>query len=74
MDSFRIGKVDKKAINETLLAMNRNFQKQHEQNESSYNSMLNMYSYLKTDLALIDDWISKLTYQNTYMKSLIESL
>ena len=74
MDTYRIGKVDKKSINESLLAMNRAFAKQRAQNASSYVSMSNMLNILVSNLTAINSLISQYAYWNEYMKSLISSL
>ena len=74
MNSFQLTKLDKKEINDTILAMNREFAKQKAQNMSSYSSMSKMMSTLQNDLVVVNNLISSYTYQIAYMKSLIENL
>lgn len=74
MNSFRISKIEKSSINDTILAMNRMFKQQRAQNISSYTSMSNMMSTLQADLVTVNNLISNYTYQIAYMKSLIENL
>ena len=74
MNSFRISKIEKESINDAILAMNRMFKQQREQNMSSYTSMSNMMSTLQNDLIVVNNLISNYSYQIAYMKSLIASL
>ena len=74
MNSFRISKIEKESINDTILAMNRVFKQQREQNMSSYTSMSNMMSTLQNDLIVVNNLISNYSYQIAYMKNLIENL
>jgi len=74
MNSYKFGKVDKQAINDTVLSMHRDFATQRAQNASSYLSMRKMLETLSSDLTYVNNMISNYTYQNTYMKSLIENL
>ena len=74
MNSFRISKIEKESINDTILAMNRVFKQQREQNRSSYTSMSNMMSTLQNDLIVVNNLISNYSYQIAYMKNLIENL
>lgn len=74
MNSYRFGKVDKQAVNDTILSMQRDFATQKAQNASSYTSMRKMLETLSSDLTYINNMISNYTYQNTYMKSLVENL
>ena len=74
MNSFRISKIEKESINDAILAMNRMFKQQREQNMSSYSSMSKMMSTLQNDLIVVNNLISNYSYQIAYMKSLIASL
>ena len=74
MNSFRISKIEKESINDAILAMNRMFKQQREQNMSSYSSMSKMMSTLQNDLIVVNNLISNYSYQIAYMKSLIENL
>lgn len=74
MNSFRISKIEKESINDTILAMNRVLKQQREQNMSSYTSMSNMMSTLQNDLIVVNNLISNYSYQIAYMKNLIENL